>query len=199
MNARLLLPLALLFAQAAAAQLLPQLTLDSVNTYHDLAKALKQPDQVYRLDLSGKKLKEVPEEVRQFKNLNALDLGHNKLRSLPDWMGELVYMQEFRAGQNKLTEVPKAVCQWKNLRRLDLHMNALQGLPACMGALDKVEVMDLWSNDLSDYPDDLSGMASVKFIDLRVIQYEQEEMEHITALFPRAKIYFSQPCNCGHP
>jgi Leucine-rich repeat (LRR) protein len=108
-------------------------------------------------------------------------------------------MQEFSAGQNKLAEVPQAVCQWKELKRLDLHKNALEGLPACMGALTKVEVLDLWSNDLGEYPDELSGMASVKFIDLRVIQYDQEEMERITTLFPRAKIYFSEPCNCGHP
>jgi hypothetical protein len=91
------------------------------------------------------------------------------------------------------------VCRWKELRRLDLHKNALEGLPACMGALDKVEVLDLWSNDLGEFPEELSGMKAVKFIDLRVIQYEQEEMEHIVGLFPRAKIYFSEPCNCGVP
>ena len=95
--------------------------------------------------------------------------------------------------------MPEAICQWKDLKRLDMHKNALEGLPACMGGLDKVEVMDLWSNDLGTYPKELEGMTSVKFIDLRVIQYEQEEMEHIVGLFPKAKIYFSESCNCGTP
>jgi Leucine-rich repeat (LRR) protein len=108
-------------------------------------------------------------------------------------------MQEFSAGQNKFEQVPTAICQWKQLKRIDLHKNALKGLPACMGALDKVEVMDLWSNDLGEFPEELSGMSSVKFIDLRVIQYDQEEMDHIASLFPKAKIYFSESCNCGVP
>jgi Leucine-rich repeat (LRR) protein len=65
----------------------------------------------------------VPEELRRLKNLNALDLGRNKLRALPAWMNELQYMQEFSAGRNKFMEVPETVCQWKALKRLDLHQN----------------------------------------------------------------------------
>ena len=93
MNLRPLFALLLGFAAASTqAQLLSQVALDSVRTYRDLEKALKEPLQVYRLDLSGKKLKELPDGVRQLKNLNALDLGHNKLRTLPEWLGELTYM-----------------------------------------------------------------------------------------------------------
>ncbi len=179
------------------AQLLSQTALDSTKEFYSIASALKEPDQVYRLQLTKKKYKELPEEIRQFKNLNALDIGKNKLKVLPAWLGELKYMQEFRAPQNKLQEMPAVVCQWPHLKRLDLHQNEITGLIPCMGDLTEVVSLDLWSNDLEDFPEELKGMTALRFMDLRVIQFDQREMEHISELFPRVKIFFSQPCHCG--
>lgn len=197
MNKLLLLLLGLLTAVAARAQLLAPSALDTVPVFHGMAKALQHPDSVYRLDLSGKKLKVVPEELRRFRNLNALDLGRNRLKELPGWMNEFQYMQEFSAGRNKFVAVPNAVCQWKHLRRLDLHQNRIEGLPKCMGGLKELFSLDLWSNDLGDFPDEVSGMEGLRFMDLRVIQFSQNEMDRIEQLLPKAKIFFSQPCNCG--
>ncbi len=187
----------LAFGGGLLAQLLPQTTLDTVRTFRSLQHALQQPDSVYRLDLSHQKLKDVPGEVRRFKNLNALDLGRNKLKELPGWMNELRYMQEFSAGRNKFTEIPNTICQWKHLKRLDMHRNRIEGLPKCMGGLKELFSLDLWSNDLGEFPDEISGMKALRFMDLRVIQFSQGEMDRITSLLPSVKIYFSQPCNCG--
>jgi Leucine-rich repeat (LRR) protein len=191
--------LSLLICSVLHAQLLSQTELDSTQEFYSLASALKNPDKVFRLQLSKKKLKTVPEEIRQFKNLNALDLGRNKLKELPAWMGELKYMQEFHAPKNKLREMPAVVCKWKHLKRLDLHQNEITGLIGCMGGLKELTSLDLWSNELEDFPDGVSGMKALKFMDLRVIQFDQTEMERIAELFPRTKIFFSQPCNCGTP
>ena len=100
---------------------------------------------------------------------------------------------------DKLRQVPAAVCKWKHLKRLDLHQNEIEGLSACMGDLKEVVSLDLWSNDLAEFPDELKGMTGVRFIDLRVIQFDEKEQQLITDLFPKAKIFFSQPCNCGSP
>ena len=187
----------LLFVRTASAQLLEQIVLDSTKEFYSIASALKDPEHVYRLQLTKKKYKVLPEEIRQFKNLNALDLSKNKLKELPAWLGELKYMQEFHAPQNKLREMPAVVCQWPHLKRLDLHQNEITGLIPCMGELTEVISLDLWSNDLEDFPDELKGMIGLRFMDLRVIQFDQKEMERIGELFPRVKIFFSQPCNCG--
>ena len=181
----------------ASAQLLPQAELDSTKEYYSIASALKEPDKVYRLQLTKKKYKVLPEEIRQFKNLNALDIGKNKLKELPEWLGELVYMQEFHAPQNKFREMPSVVCKWPHLKRLDMHQNEIAGLLPCMGELTEVVSLDLWSNDLGEFPEELKGMEALRFMDLRVIQFDQNEMQKIGELFPKVKIFFSQPCNCG--
>jgi len=185
------------FPFTAHAQLLDAVALDSMRTYRSLEKALQNPDQVYRLDLSGQKLKEVPEGVFLLKNLNALDLSNNKLKVLPDRLQELRYMQEFRASRNKLTEVPKSFCRLTHLKRLDLSRNALTGLPTCVGAFKEMVSLDLWDNDLADFPEEMAEMRALRFLDLRAIQFEVPEMEHLQELMPAVKIFFSQPCNCG--
>ena len=179
------------------AQLLDAVALDSMRTFRSLEKALENPDQVYRLDLSGQKLKEVPEGVYLLKNLNALDLSNNKLKVLPDRLQELRNMQEFRASRNKLTEVPKSLCRLTHLKRLDLSRNALTGLPTCVGAFKEIVSLDLWDNDLAEFPEEMAEMRALRFMDLRAIQFEVPEMEHLQSLLPSTKIYFSQPCNCG--
>jgi hypothetical protein len=80
-----------------------------------------------------------------------------------------------------------------------MHQNELAGLPACMGDLKELSSLDLWSNDLETFPDELKGMEALRFLDLRVIQFDEREMQQITDLFPQVKIFFSQPCNCGTP
>ena len=194
---RIHLLIALCAPLLAKAQLLTQAQLDTAHTYHSLERALAEPEKVLRLDLSGKKLKQVPDEIRRLPNLNALDLSGNKLKELPAWLGELQSMQEFRASRNKLAAFPEAICRWRALKRLDLSRNALTGLPKCMGQLKQLVSLDLWDNDLADFPKELVGMDALHFLDLRNIQYSEEEMERIRGLFPGARIQFSPSCNCG--
>lgn len=198
LRALLLFPLVWCVAVLPArAQLLDAVALDTVRTYRSLESALKDPDNVYRLDLSGQKLKVLPEELFRLKNLNALDLAGNKLKELPERLGELAHLQELRASRNKLTDVPKGLCKLVHLKRMDLSRNGLTGLPPCIGALKELVSLDLWDNDLADFPEEMADMGALRFMDLRAIQFEMPEMEHIQGLVPKAKIYFSQPCNCG--
>lgn len=187
----------LVLTSSLHAQLLEAVALDSMRTYRSLEKALENPDQVYRLDLSGQKLKEVPEGVFRLKNLNALDLSNNKLKELPERLRELKFLQEFRASKNKLAAVPKGFCELTHLKRLDLSRNALTGLPQCVGAFTELVSLDLWDNDLADFPEEMADMQALRYLDLRAIQFEVPEMEHLQSLLPSTRIFFSQPCNCG--
>lgn len=195
----LILSIALLLGpMLMQAQLLDRLALDSVPTFRSVERAMKDPLAVYRLDLSGSKLKVLPEELRQMRNLNHLDLGHNKLKELPDWFKELEHLQELRLSRNRLVLFPTDICELVHMKRLDLSRNAIEALPPCIGQLTELFSLDLWSNELVDFPEEMEKLEALRFMDLRVIQFEVPDMERIQNMVPRAKVHFSQPCNCGH-
>lgn len=194
---RLLPFLLLICSLPAPAQLLDAPALDSVRTFTGLERALKDPLSVYRLDLSGKRLKVVPEEVRLFKNLNMLDLGKNKLKELPEWLAELPYLQEVHLGRNKFTVFPVVLCKHLHLKKIVASQNEIDGLPPCIGGLEKLVVLDLWSNDIGALPAEAENLKALRFLDLRVIEMNAEEQAAIQELVPWATTYFSTPCNCG--
>lgn len=187
----------LLCSLPAAAQLLDAPGLDSVRTFTSLERALKDPLSVFRLDLSGQKLKAVPEDVRQFKNLNMLDLGKNKLNALPEWLAELPHLQEVYLGRNKFTTFPAVLCKHVHLKKIVASQNEIDGLPPCIGGLEKLVVLDLWSNDIGALPAEAENLKALRFLDLRVIEMNAEEQAAIQELVPWATTYFSTPCNCG--
>jgi Leucine-rich repeat (LRR) protein len=67
-----------LMATATHAQVLSPESLDTMKVYYDLNQALQNPQNVFRLDLSKKKLKDIPPEVFQLINLNELILDKTK-------------------------------------------------------------------------------------------------------------------------
>jgi hypothetical protein len=51
-----------------------------------------------KLDLSGMKLTELPESLKELTQLRVLDLSGNQLKNLPDWLGQLKQLRELIIG-----------------------------------------------------------------------------------------------------
>ncbi len=181
---------------SAEAQLLSPAGLDSVKVFKNLERALRAPDQVYALDLSGNRLKVVPQELKQFTNLNKLILNKNKLKELPPFIAEFEYMQVLRLSNNKLDLFPPEICELEFLDHLDLGKNRIDTLPPCIENLTRLRILDLWGNDLGDFPDEIVACRSLRYIDMRTILLTEGELDRLTALLPWAKIYFDPPCDC---
>ena len=82
---------ALLFLLASlkgSAQLLDSLQLDTIKIYESVAAANQTPDKVIKLVLEKQKLTQVPEDIRKYTNLQWLDLSKNRLKTIPNWIGE---------------------------------------------------------------------------------------------------------------
>ena len=86
MAKRLILLVLVLLFKVGSAQMLDSLSLDTMKGYTSIDEAKLNPDKVIKLVLIKKKLTDVPEEIRQFKNLQYLDLSKNKLKKLPPWI-----------------------------------------------------------------------------------------------------------------
>jgi Leucine-rich repeat (LRR) protein len=169
---------------------------DTNYIYHSLASALEKPDKVFRLNLSKKQLKEFPQEIFQFKNLQELDISKNKIKELPKEIGILTNLKRFNASFNKLEVLPSEIGYLKNLVYLGLNRNKIVELPTGIGDLQNLEVLEMWDNELYSIPDEISKLTKLKTLELRGILFSNEEGARIDSLLPNTKVMMSPTCNC---
>ncbi|KAJ1385050.1 Leucine-rich repeat [Sesbania bispinosa] len=104
------------------------------------------------LDISNNELSAIPDSIAGLQNLEELNLSSNLLESLPDSIGLLQKLKLLNVSGNKLTALPDSICQCRSLveldslRYLDAHFNELHGLPIAIGRLTNLEVLNLSSN-----------------------------------------------------
>ena len=165
-------------------------------TFFNLQEAIAQPDSVYKLNLSKKKLKEIPHEVFSFHNLQILNLSRNNIAAIPVEIGILKSLQELDLSRNALTQLPPEIGQLKNLSNLKLNRNKITSLPMQVGDLLLLENLEMWDNELDTVPDDIQHLARLKTFELRGILFSDEQQKRIQQLLPNTKIYFSPSCAC---
>jgi Leucine-rich repeat (LRR) protein len=179
-------------------QPLDSISLAAKPIFTSLDEALKTPNEVYRLHLRKQKLKKLPIEVFKFNNLQDLDISKNKLTELPSGIENLPNLVLFDASSNNLTTIPAEIGQCIYLKKLVLNRNYIEELPSTMANLIHLEYLDLWSNSIIEFPQAMDKLAeTLKELDLRVINMNDERQEAIRTLLPKTTIYFSRSCNCN--
>jgi Leucine-rich repeat (LRR) protein len=164
--------------------------------YTSLEEALLVPDSVRYLSLKHKKLKSVPPEVFQFKNLEILDLSKNKLTEIPEDIQKLGKLREISVANNYLTTFPIQLGNLTELRKIVAYQNNIALLPNTIGSLLNLELLDLWSNEIESFPSEIKALKQLKFVDLRGIMLTDEQKQNIKSLLPTADVQFSMGCNC---
>lgn len=132
------------------AQILDANELGKQPVFTNLKKALKNPELVYRLDLSGQKISKFPDEILKFRNLQWLDLSLNALSTLPEEIASLSNLQKLILTGNKLEELPKAIGALSSLQTLDLSGNLLIALVEDLYKLKNLERLDCSDNKISN-------------------------------------------------
>lgn len=172
--------------------------LQEPGSYSSLADALKaDPLAVIKLDLTKKKLKEFPQEVFMFKNLQQLNLSNNRLTSIPENITDLKQLTYLNISNNKITVLPQNIGKFQKLNSFKMSQNKITELPQSFFYLTSLEIIDFYSNPLSFEPglfQKISG--NIKYVDVRNTALNEEECRMLQKVLPEAKIKFDKGCNC---
>lgn len=114
------------------------------------------------LDLSGRGLTSVPQDIFTRTDLERLNLSSNKLSGA----------------------LPAEVRHLKRLRVLDLSYNDFTGVPAEVGQLHELQVLDLSHNRLTGLPYELGNLINLEVLDLRGNAYSAQDLEIIKRTLP---------------
>ena len=116
------------------------------------------------LDLSWKKLKEIPHGVFELINLRVLNLSHNELICISIDINKLVNLESLGLSYNELTEI-NDVNGLVKLTGLWLNNNKLTTIPY-VSSLVKLNCLYLVHNELTSIPSELCEMKKLMNVDL---------------------------------
>ena len=183
---------------ASGQSLLDSLTLSQQKVFKDLSYALAHPDSAFALDLSKKKLKEVPIDLKKLPNLQWLKLEKNNLKEIPAWIGDLSNLQYLDLSNNSLVELPSSIGKLENVYYLGLNKNLIENLPHEIGRMKSLQVLEMWDNELQAVPEEIKDLRNLQVLELRGILFSDEEQSQIESLLPDTKVMFSPSCNCSN-
>ena len=123
------------------------------------------------LTASGNRLRRLPESLGNSKNLTTLALGNNFLKDLPENLTRLDRLESVFMDSNRLDD-PKEMCKLVGsssvLKVLYAHSNTLQHeIPACLTNFTALQILTLHSNSLSgSIPTALSRLSELTLLTL---------------------------------
>ena len=124
----------------------PRAELPEKMSAEDLWALLQRPF----LNLSNRKLRELPKEIGQFRALEQLDLSANQLQSLPEELAELPYLHSLSLNTNRLEEFPCFLGRLRNLQQLFLGINKIKTLPKTAEGFQSLRNLQLFDNQLEE-------------------------------------------------
>jgi Leucine-rich repeat (LRR) protein len=186
-----------LFTLSAQSQFLDSLSLDTITGSKSIKEAMQHPDDVIKLVLEKNKLKEVPEEIKQFTNLQYLDLSKNKIKTIPSWIGQLSSLQVLVLSKTNIDTLPPEIGKLTHLKYLIMNRSELRALPPEIGKLKELKAMDLWDDNLSYFPSELKNISgNLESLDLRDVLVNDQQHALLKAWLPSTTIYLSPICPC---
>jgi leucine-rich repeat protein SHOC2 len=137
-------------------------------TYTPVDKLFDLGPETTSVNVTGRKLKALPESVRRLTTLTSLKLHENSLTKLPDWIGELTKLEFLGVVKNPLRELPASIGNLVGLRRLNcIITEALRQLPDSIGRLVELEELQLGFNKLRAVPDSIGNLRNLRKLDLQ--------------------------------
>lgn len=166
--------------------------IETEKVYTNIDEALKNPEKVYKLNLSNQEinltneqwklfinleylylkndgLKQIPKEISNLKRLKILDLSGNEFNELPREFSNLYNLEELYLNDEKklkLTKTLKVLAKLPKLKSLHLENDNLEELPNEINTLKSLESLYLNENKFKTIPN-LKPLDHLKFLDLR--------------------------------
>lgn len=157
--------------------------ISDLKIYDNLDSLPKNKNEVYRLDLSKKDLKEIPKLVCELSNLQELNLSANNLSDLKN-IDKLEKLQILNIGMNNFDRFPNQIVKLKNLKVLDVWWNDIKTFPEKFYTSNtKIEAIDMTSMFEFDFSANLPKIH--RFKNLKQLNLGNNQIKNLNIKFEK--------------
>ena len=123
---------------------------------------IRHLSKVKQIIIGGNGIKKLPKNIGQLQ-CESMNLGKNKLHSLPNSFAKLNQMKSLIFYENNFEEIPEILAGFKELKHLDFYKNNLTQIPDFVGDMDGVQQLFLSYNKIETIPDTLRNLKRLKY------------------------------------
>ena len=163
-----------------------QLAVDSLNCF----------EQLQTLSLSGFRLYELTEGIRELSQLTTLNLDGLRLIALPEWLGEL-NLETFSAIGNEIRSLPGSFNNLTRLKWLDLSWNRLGRVPDAIYDLKSLQDLNLNYCEVTEIPADILRLPGLRSLSIIGNKIDSPPAEITDNGLPAIRDYWRQRADTG--
>ncbi len=123
---------------------------------------IKHASKVKKLSIGGNSIKKLPENIGILQCTN-LNLGKNKLSSLPASFANLKQVHHLIFYENEFVTIPEEISGFENLQHLDFYKNHIKEIPYFIGNYEKLRYLYLSYNEIESIPDTLRNLKNLTY------------------------------------
>jgi len=138
----------------------------SFNLFTKLPDAFKNCKNLYMLGFKDNQIEFIDEDILP-KSISWLILTDNKIKAIPNSIGDLIKLQKVALAGNELTSLPDSMAKCKNIELLRLSANKLSHIPTWLLELPKLSWLAFSGNDCSIQPQVDLQKASIEKLDIK--------------------------------
>jgi Leucine-rich repeat (LRR) protein len=160
---RLNLAIWILFSTSLSAQKTDEKA--TSKTYNSIEEALRNPENVFRLNLSDQKVLLTNEDWKKFTNLEYLNLKNDHLNEIPAGITSLKSLKIIDLSGNDFSELPASFTNLINLEEIYLNEEKNIDLPkslSLLSSLPKLKTLHLENDNLSILPSEIYKLNNLE-------------------------------------
>ena len=136
-------------------------------SFPEILVAHKKLANLARLEIDHNQLRSVPEYLGKLTNLISLKVSFNQLGELPESIGKLTNLRMLATSNNQLEELPENIAKLTNLISLNVSFNQLEELPEPIGKLINLQKLDINNNQLTILPESIGNLNKLQRFEIK--------------------------------
>ena len=142
-------------------------------------QSLLHSDSVEYLKITRQKLTHFPKEIFRYKNLVALDLSKNKIKNIPDSISVFYQLEFVNLRKNNFEVFPESLFQLKKIKEIVISSNQIGFIPDAISLCTQLRKLDLYNNPISDLGHGLQDLKNMEELDLKVLMMNAKKQKAI--------------------
>lgn len=129
-----------------------------IDGYFDKEIIENLPGSIEDLKIRNGEIEKFPKFFKNYKQLKILHLSFNKLKEIPDVIGEITNLKELIVMENKIVKISKCIGKCVNLEKIDLSSNKIKTIPSSISSCKKLWKINFSNNNI----DNISSINKLK-------------------------------------